>query len=183
MEAGGQHRARTLPIAQFQERWGGAKVVVFGELFDVGEVMTAPRAGASGYLIKKLSLEALVYSLRMVMIGEVVVPTQFVINMVKESAHLRPNLSVRARDVDLSLRELQVLQYLVTGETNKVIATALGVTEGTVKVHVKRLLKKIDVTNRTQAAIWALNNGTGVEADSRAHISDTPGDPVYCDLL
>jgi len=47
----------------------------------------------------------------------------------------------------------------VTGASNKMIANKLGITEATVKVHLKTLLRKIDVNNRTQAAIWAMNNG------------------------
>jgi two-component system, NarL family, nitrate/nitrite response regulator NarL len=56
-------------------------------------------------------------------------------------------------------REQEILQTLVTGASNKMIANRLGITEATVKVHLKTLLRKIDVNNRTQAAIWAMNNG------------------------
>ena len=66
-----------------------------------------------------------------------------------------PQHSVRG----LSPREREILQLLVTGASNKLIATRLGITEATVKVHLKTLLRKIDVNNRTQAAIWAMNNG------------------------
>jgi two-component system, NarL family, nitrate/nitrite response regulator NarL len=59
----------------------------------------------------------------------------------------------------LSPREHEILQALVTGASNKMIAIKLGITEATVKVHLKTLLRKIDVNNRTQAAIWAMNNG------------------------
>jgi two-component system, NarL family, nitrate/nitrite response regulator NarL len=66
----------------------------------------------------------------------------------------------------LSPREQEILQALVTGASNKMIAIRLGITEATVKVHLKTLLRKIDVNNRTQAAIWAMNNG--FSADSAA---------------
>jgi two-component system nitrate/nitrite response regulator NarL len=66
-----------------------------------------------------------------------------------------PQNSVRG----LSPREQEILQALVTGASNKMIAIRLGITEATVKVHLKTLLRKIDVNNRTQAAIWAMNNG------------------------
>ena len=56
-------------------------------------------------------------------------------------------------------REREILQHLVMGASNKLIANRLGITEATVKVHLKTLLRKIDVNNRTQAAIWAMNNG------------------------
>jgi two-component system, NarL family, nitrate/nitrite response regulator NarL len=65
----------------------------------------------------------------------------------------------------LSPREQEILQSLVTGASNKLIAIKLGITEATVKVHLKTLLRKIDVNNRTQAAIWAMNNGFSASDD------------------
>ena len=59
----------------------------------------------------------------------------------------------------LSEREIQILDGLVKGHANKVIARTCDITEATVKVHMKSILRKIRVTNRTQAAIWALANG------------------------
>ncbi len=66
-----------------------------------------------------------------------------------------------SRDKSLSQREIQILACLVRGDSNKAIANHIVITEATVKVHIKSLLRKINVTNRTQAAIWALNNGLG----------------------
>ena len=63
----------------------------------------------------------------------------------------------------LTPRVHEILQALVTGSSNKMIAIRLGITEATVKVHLKTLLRKIDVNNRTQAAIWAMNNGFTAE--------------------
>lgn len=62
------------------------------------------------------------------------------------------------RDVALSFREGEILRHLVDGASNKAIAFKLQITEATVKVHVRALLRKIRVANRTQAATWALNN-------------------------
>jgi two-component system nitrate/nitrite response regulator NarL len=64
---------------------------------------------------------------------------------------------------DLSQREEQILQGLVNGHSNKIIARACTVTEATVKAHMKSILRKIRVTNRTQAAIWAMGNGFSTE--------------------
>ena len=63
----------------------------------------------------------------------------------------------------LSQREVQILRCLLNGDSNKMIANHLNITEATVKVHLKSLLRKINASNRTQAAIWALNNGIGGE--------------------
>jgi two-component system nitrate/nitrite response regulator NarL len=54
---------------------------------------------------------------------------------------------------------VQIVRCLLNGDSNKVVANHLNITEATVKVHLKSLLRKINATNRTQAAIWALNNG------------------------
>ena len=59
----------------------------------------------------------------------------------------------------LSRREMEILNGLMRGCSNKQIANDLGITEGTVKVHLKRTLKKINARNRTQAAVWAMNQG------------------------
>lgn len=61
----------------------------------------------------------------------------------------------------LTPRESEILMHLMTGESNKGIARHLGTTEATVKVHLKSVLRKIPATNRTQAAIWAMDNGFG----------------------
>ena len=63
-----------------------------------------------------------------------------------------------ARRSELSERELQILSCLVAGNSNKVIARLCNITEATVKVHLKAILRKTEVVNRTQAAVWALNN-------------------------
>lgn len=66
---------------------------------------------------------------------------------------------LRVGNLRISQREEQILQRLMVGDSNKVIAAKIGITEATVKVHLKSLLRKIGATNRTQAAIWAMNNG------------------------
>jgi two-component system nitrate/nitrite response regulator NarL len=70
----------------------------------------------------------------------------------------------------LSPREKSILLCLVEGDSNKVIARKIDITEATVKVHVKAILRKIRVHNRTQAAIWAMNHG----ALARAKLSNAP---------
>ena len=72
------------------------------------------------------------------------------------------SFSIRVRH-GLSEREEQVLRDLVKGRSNKIIARKLDIAEATVKVHMKSVLRKIRVANRTQAAIWALENGYGAD--------------------
>lgn len=68
----------------------------------------------------------------------------------------------------LSQREEEILKGVVRGQSNKMIARACGVTDATIKVHMKSILRKIRVANRTQAAIWALEQGYGAEANRRS---------------
>jgi two-component system nitrate/nitrite response regulator NarL len=91
---------------------------------------------------------------QLVMLGEKVFPTNLA-SMLLDMNTVSPQHSIRG----VSPREQEILQALVTGASNKVIAYKLNITEATVKVHLKTLLRKIDVNNRTQAAIWAMNNG------------------------
>jgi two-component system nitrate/nitrite response regulator NarL len=106
-----------------------------------------------------VSPEALVQSLQLILIGETVFPTNLAL-LLTEMSPPAPQGTIRG----ISPREQDILQQLVSGASNKAIANRLGITEATVKVHLKTLLRKIDVNNRTQAAIWAMNNGFSAKA-------------------
>jgi two-component system nitrate/nitrite response regulator NarL len=78
----------------------------------------------------------------------------------------------------LSPQQRLILRYLIKGESNKTIARNMHITEGTVKLHVKAALRKIRVQNRTQAAIWAINNGAFISAENVDSSATTQFDPV-----
>jgi two-component system, NarL family, nitrate/nitrite response regulator NarL len=136
-----------------------AKIVVLADDLSVDVLRATMGAGADGFLIKNVSPEALIQSLQLIMLGEKVFPTNLASMLLELNNTPSPLTSIRG----LSPREQEILQALVTGASNKVIAYRLGITEATVKVHLKTLLRKIDVNNRTQAAIWAMNNGFTAE--------------------
>jgi two-component system nitrate/nitrite response regulator NarL len=127
-------------------------------------------AGADGYLMKDLSCEALSQSLRLVMMGEKVFPTHLAELLVSGRTDDH-GPEVPARRKGLSQREMQILRCLLNGNSNKMIANHLSITEATVKVHLKSLLRKINASNRTQAAIWALNNGIAEPATETRNVS------------
>ena len=128
---------------------------------DARRLRAALEAGADGYLTKDRSAEALTEALRLVMLGEKVFPSDLASLLTHSPAMgLAPTLTHRS----LSQREEQILRCLVRGESNKQIAIRLGITEATVKVHLKSLLRKISCSNRTQAAIWAMNHGLNADA-------------------
>src|SRR5690349_24594985 len=145
-------------LRALREAFPTARIVVLADELSVDVLRTAMGGGADGFLSKNLSPEALIQSLQLVMLGEKVFPTNLAAMLLDMTA-AGPQHSVRG----LSPREQEILQALVTGASNKMIANELGITEATVKVHLKTLLRKIDVHNRTQAAIWAMNNGFTAE--------------------
>jgi two-component system, NarL family, nitrate/nitrite response regulator NarL len=145
-------------LQQLRGAYPEARIVVLASDFAVDALRDAMNAGADGYLMKDVSPEALLQSLELVMMGEKVFPTNLAA-MLLDMNVIAPQHSIRG----LSPREQEILQALVTGASNKLIAIKLGITEATVKVHLKTLLRKIDVNNRTQAAIWAMNNGFTAE--------------------
>ena len=143
-----------------------AKLIVLTNKMSAPLLTRALSAGADAYLLKSLSSEPLLQSLRLVVLGEKVFPTQLA--PVIASEQLGPAmLEARTSSAKvLSEREREILRCLVQGGSNKVIGSKLGIAESTVKVHLKAVLRKLNLSNRTQAAIWAMGHGLGrVEID------------------
>ncbi|WP_207477348.1 LuxR C-terminal-related transcriptional regulator [Arenibaculum pallidiluteum] len=138
-----------------------AHVVVLTGHLEAHDMAEAIQAGADGFLMKDISVAGLVQSLRLVLMGEKVFPSHLAAMLISGRTAGHEILSAAPSPRGLSRRETQILQRLLGGDSNKMIANALGISEATIKVHLKGLLRKIDATNRTQAAIWALNNGFG----------------------
>ncbi len=151
-----------------------SRKVVLSDQFDLEEVVDAFKFGVDGYIVKEISCEALMRSLRLVAMGEKVMPSQLAKHLSgMEERSQAPQLA-RNPDVSriLSEREITTLRYLLVGHANKVIARRLEISEATVKVYVKAILRKLRVSNRTQAAIWAFNNGVQVVADDVKELDD-----------
>jgi two-component system nitrate/nitrite response regulator NarL len=153
-----------------------ARIVVLADSFDLDDMKTAFQSGAHGYCLATTGCEALIKYLDLVMLGEVVFPSGAFLSAIsvpdegisiqKPAAPIQvsaqqPALSFDGRDSpirSLSSREAEILHCLMQGSPNKVIARKLDVAEATVKVHIKAILRKIRVANRTQAAMWAVNH-------------------------
>jgi two-component system nitrate/nitrite response regulator NarL len=146
-------------LRAIREAFPTTRIVVLADDLSVDVLRAAMGGGGDGFLSKNVSPEALIQSLQLVMLGEKVFPTNLAAMLLNLGSTPSPMNSVRG----LTPREHEILQALVTGSSNKMIAIRLGITEATVKVHLKTLLRKIDVNNRTQAAIWAMNNGFTAE--------------------
>ena len=137
-----------------------ARTVVFAESAELSHLADMFGAGADGYLLKSISASALIESLKLVRLGEKVFPsmlTDFLGAM--RANQTGTNERVRVGDVALSQRELDIIRGLADGNSNKAIAKELSITEATVKVHLKTVLRKLGATNRTQVAIWAVQHG------------------------
>lgn len=154
-------RQRLEEIRTLRQRMPEMRAVVLTDVLSSVSLAQCFDAGADGYLVKNISSVALKQSLRLVMIGEKVFPTNLASLLVNGKVEARPAPMTDSGMAGLSEREIQILQCLLNGYPNKVIAHHLDITESTVKVHLKGILRKIRATNRTQAAIWALNRGLG----------------------
>jgi two-component system NarL family response regulator len=112
------------------------------------DIYRALKAGARAYLLKGMTSEELIATIRAVHAGKSHIP-----------AVIAQRLAERMGTEDLTPREFDVLEQIVHGKSNKEIATELKVSEATVKTHVNSLLSKLDVTDRTQAATAAIRRG------------------------
>ena len=125
-----------------------ARIVVL-TTFDADEdIYRAMESGAKSYLLKDTPDDELAATIRAVFAGEGPLP-----------ARVAQRLAERRKRADLSQREMQVLQLLIKGRSNKEIGSALFVTEDTVKAHLKTLFAKLNVRDRTEAAISAIQHG------------------------
>jgi two-component system nitrate/nitrite response regulator NarL len=118
--------------------------------------------GVDALLPTDLSAEILVQSIRLVLLGEGFVFTEYAHQLFEDE----PPVSMP----DLTPREIEIIRYLAEGHPNRTIADWLNLTEASVKVQIRRLLRKLGATNRTQAAIWAVKRGL-VRGD-RVGVSD-----------
>jgi two-component system nitrate/nitrite response regulator NarL len=145
------------PDVLLVHRKNGSKIVVLANELDCHGLEHDQIAALAGILTYGLSAEAFVRSLRLICSGERVFPRE--LTMRSKPRTPSHETSPPRTDADrLSPREREILSHLTEGHSNKGIARILGIAEATVKVHLKSLLRKIRVDNRTQAAIWALSN-------------------------
>ena len=140
-----------------------ARLVVLSDDVAILKLAQLPGAAIDGYLLKDTSPDALFQILNLTMLGEKVLPTSLV-QMLIEGRLEQDGLAASVTSAGLSDREVEILRYLVDGASNKTIGNRLEIAESTVKVHMKTILRKIRMKNRTQAAIWAVEHG--IEANS-----------------
>jgi DNA-binding NarL/FixJ family response regulator len=140
-----------------RERSPRSRVIVLTSFLDDGRLLPAVQAGADGYLLKDVEPAELARAIRTVQAGEAMIAPTVAGRLLRTLA--APH-TAGPRDAEhLTRRELEVLRLIAAGRSNKRIAFELGIAEKTVKTHVGHLLAKLGVTDRTQAALYAVQSG------------------------
>lgn len=135
-------------IVRIRADFPTARIIILTTFDGDEDIYRGLHAGAQGYLLKGCLTEELLDAIRTVHRGNKYVPHDVALKF-----------SDRVNRVSLTNRELMVLQLLVKGKSNQALAQELAVSEGTVKFHISNILHKLDVEDRTQAAIVALKRG------------------------
>ena len=131
--------------------------VVMVTVSDSGEdVVAALRGGVEGYLLKDMEPEAMLEALQDVAAGRVVIPPQ--LNHLLAAALRGESRPQSAGAAGLTEQELRILEKIAAGLSNKQIGRELDIAEGTVKVHVKHILRKLELRSRVEAAVWAVEH-------------------------
>jgi two-component system, NarL family, nitrate/nitrite response regulator NarL len=150
-----------------------ARIILLTVSEDERDLQAALRAGAHGYLLKTIEGDLLAQSIHRAMRGEPVISSEMTGKLVTAfQSAASPSAPAAPSQADplaqLSARELQVLQQIARGASNKEIARTLSIAETTVKIHVQHILRKLDLTSRVQAAVFA----TGAARPQAASGSD-----------
>lgn len=134
-------------IRALRAEFDPVRILIFSNYAKGEDVYQAMNAGASGFVVKEMALDRLLEAIRSVYAGEKYIP---------------PEVAMRIGErllAQLSPREMEVLQLVGKGLSNKEIGAKLGVVEGTIKIHLANVFNKLDVSDRTQALVVALKRG------------------------
>ncbi|AYF09338.1 MULTISPECIES: response regulator [Bacillus] len=143
-----------------KKEYPNVKVIVLTSFSDQAHVLPALRAGASGYILKDVEPDQLVEAIRSAYKGNIQLHPDIANTLLSQTLPVEEKEEESSIQVDvLTARENEVLQLLAKGMSNKEIASVLVITEKTVKAHVSSILSKLNLSDRTQAALYAVKNG------------------------
>lgn len=144
-----------IEVLKVIKSWGmDSRVVMLTVSDEAGDLVAALRAGADGYLLKEMEPEDLLAKLKEAAAGQVTL-TERLTRLLAHS--LREDNKPKDPDqAGLTDQEGRILDLIAQGKSNKLIARDLNIAEGTVKVHVKHLLRKLNLRSRVEAAVWAV---------------------------
>jgi DNA-binding NarL/FixJ family response regulator len=152
------HKSGLEAIQEIKQRELATRILVLTSFGEEERVAAAMRAGASGYLLKDSSPDELVNAIHSVALGQISIPQQLsysILGIPRASGSTPAENALQ----DLTARELDVLRCLAQGASNKEIASQLAVHLTTVRTHVSSILRKLNLENRTQAALYARQQG------------------------
>lgn len=152
-------------MAQIHESHPGLAVLMLTVSEDCETLAECLRLGARGYLLKKIDQDYLLRAIRSVYNGESIIAPQMMTKFVNRFADPEPRNAQDMEMTALTRRERQTLAWLARGVSNKEIARAMNLAESTVKVHVQSCLRKLGLSSRVQAAIYAVEHGLDKELD------------------
>ncbi|KJS56667.1 response regulator transcription factor [Streptomyces rubellomurinus] len=132
-----------------------ARILIVTSFTEHRTMVPALRAGAAGYVYKDVDPEALAGAIRSVHAGHVLLQPELAEALLSDEGPRAP----QGRGGTLTEREREVLGHIADGRSNREIARSLHLSEKTVKTHVSNILMKLDLADRTQAALWAVRNG------------------------
>ena len=143
-----------------------ARVIILTSFGEEEKVLPAIRAGAQGYLLKDIPPNELVHAVRQVYLGKVQLHPEIarkLMSVVAGKESPSPSQTTPPSEEGLTEREQEVLQLIADGMNNREIAEKLVISEKTVKTHVSNILGKLQLDDRTQAAIYALRHGLATD--------------------
>lgn len=133
---------------------------------DAEDLGSALQNGARGYLIKNIDADYLIRAIQRAAAGEAVVAESMTSKLITQLQNIGQRNEVRSELEKLTPREKDILACLSRGESNKIIARTLNVADSTVKIHIQNILKKLNLSSRVQAAVFAVEHGiTGVNTN------------------
>lgn len=144
-------------LEEIKRRELDTEIVIMTVSNQDSDVARAIHLGADGYLLKDMEPEEILIKLGHVSAGSVVIDdsiSMLLTNMLKSGDHF-----ATLENIKLTRRETEIMSLLVAGMNNKLIARELIISDGTVKVHIKNMLRKLNMNSRLEAAVWALNHG------------------------
>lgn len=146
-------------LTVLRERGVASRIVIFTVSDHEDDVVAALRAGADGYLLKDMEPEDMIAQLQQAAVGKMVISDRLTTLLAQALRSQKPQQSSRPDFDSLTPREKDILRLIAEGLSNKMIGRKLDISDGTVKVHVKHLLKKLNLRSRVEVAVWAVEEG------------------------
>jgi len=170
-------------LQQLKQQGAEQKVVFLTASDDSSELFQAISSGANGYLLKDAAPEEIISGLKAVMLGNIAMDNTGVTMLAHHlsKGDIQAKETPAANNFDLTEREQQTLELITRGMSNKLIARELGISDGTVKVYVKNLLRKLNVNTRLELAAWVHANMSQANMSQEGMFHTSLPDSHYSD--